>query len=193
MDSSLPTPLSEPRTQYSWPLNCAGPLILRLFQLTHAVPTCIVQGSTGNWSSTYVEGHLKLYISGFSGFSTWCGKDIVPDSSWEAWHLNKTGWHRFQICFERRLRGYSCSSSAALKWGVSLVISMTHAPSSAESSRLGGFALRRQRTVCGAGVIALVFVGCSICACSATSIQRSHGAVQLVKTGTKQSHCNRWW
>lgn len=39
--------------------------------------------------------------------------------SQEGWSLNKTGWHRFQICFERRFWGSSCCcSSAAFKWEV---------------------------------------------------------------------------
>lgn len=67
---------------------------------------------------------------------------------------------------------------------------MTHVPSSAESSRPSRFTLRRQRAGGGARVTVLVFMNCSIFAYSMTSIQLSHGGVQLVKIGTKQSHWN---
>lgn len=34
-----------------------------IFQLTHAVQTCIVQRSTGSWESMYGESQLKLFMN----------------------------------------------------------------------------------------------------------------------------------
>lgn len=39
------------------------PTYMWIFQLTHTVQTCIVQGSTGTWESIYGESRLKLFAN----------------------------------------------------------------------------------------------------------------------------------